>query len=64
VAPYSLRGMPYPTVATSVTWEEVERAASEARPELLTVLAEHVLERLDDHGDLFADVLSLEQSLP
>ena len=35
-----------------------------ARPELLTFLAEHVIERLDRDGDLFADVLELEQSLP
>jgi bifunctional non-homologous end joining protein LigD len=29
VAPYSLRGGPWPTVAAPVTWEEVERAADE-----------------------------------
>ena len=64
VAPYSLRGLPWPTVAMPVTWEEVERAVSEAQPELLTFLAEDVLERLDRRGDLFAEVLELEQSLP
>jgi bifunctional non-homologous end joining protein LigD len=64
VAPYSLRGLPWPTVATPVRWVEVEQAADEARPELLTFLLEHVLERLEEHGDLFADVLSLEQQLP
>jgi bifunctional non-homologous end joining protein LigD len=64
VAPYSLRGTPWPTVATPVTWKEVERAAADARPESLIFLAEHVVERLDRDGDLFADVLELEQSLP
>jgi bifunctional non-homologous end joining protein LigD len=64
VAPYSLRGLPWPTVATPVTWDEVGRAATEARPELLTFLADDVVERLDRDGDLFADVLVLEQSLP
>jgi bifunctional non-homologous end joining protein LigD len=64
VAPYSLRGLPWPTVATPVTWDEVERAAVEASPELLTFLAADVPERLDRHGDLFAEVLELEQSLP
>jgi bifunctional non-homologous end joining protein LigD len=64
VAPYSLRGMPWPTVATPVAWEEVDRAASEGRPEVLTFLAADVIERLDRDGDLFADVLDLEQSLP
>jgi bifunctional non-homologous end joining protein LigD len=64
VAPYSLRGLPWPTVATPVTWREVEQAVAARRPEALTFLAEHVLERLDDDGDLFADVLELEQPLP
>jgi bifunctional non-homologous end joining protein LigD len=64
VAPYSLRGMPWPTVATPVAWEEVEQAATDGRSELLTFFAEDVIQRLDRHGDLFADVLELEQSLP
>jgi bifunctional non-homologous end joining protein LigD len=64
VAPYSLRGMPWPTVAAPVTWEELERAAANGRPEMLTFLADDVLERIDRDGDLFADVLELEQSLP
>jgi bifunctional non-homologous end joining protein LigD len=64
VAPYSLRGLPWPTVATPVTWEEVEAAASEARPELLTFLADDVIERLESRGDLFADVVELKQELP
>jgi bifunctional non-homologous end joining protein LigD len=63
-APYSLRGMPWPTVATPVTWDEVERAAAENRRELLTFMGEHVLARIDRSGDLFADVLCLEQMLP
>jgi bifunctional non-homologous end joining protein LigD len=64
VAPYSLRGLPWPTVATPVTWEEVEATASEARPELLTFLADDVIERLESRGDLFADVVELKQELP
>ena len=64
VAPYSLRGMPWPTVATPVSWDELERAARDVRPELLTFLADDVVERLDRHGDLFEDVLQREQSLP
>jgi bifunctional non-homologous end joining protein LigD len=54
VAPYSLRGVPFPTVATPVRWEEVERAAAEERPELLTFTAPDVHARLERHGDLFA----------
>jgi bifunctional non-homologous end joining protein LigD len=64
VAPYSLRGTPWPVVATPVTWEEVERAAAGGRPELLTFLADDVIDRLDSFGDAFADVLELEQVLP
>jgi bifunctional non-homologous end joining protein LigD len=54
VAPYSLRGVPWPTVATPVRWDEVERAASDERPELLTFLAADVRERIEREGDLFA----------
>jgi bifunctional non-homologous end joining protein LigD len=64
VAPYSLRGMPWPTVSMPVSWDEVERAARDGRAELLTFLADDVVERLDRHGDLFEDVLQREQSLP
>jgi bifunctional non-homologous end joining protein LigD len=64
VAPYSLRGLPWPTVATPVTWDEVDRAAGEGRADALVFLADDVLERLDRDGDLFADVLELEQELP
>jgi bifunctional non-homologous end joining protein LigD len=58
VAPYSLRGLPWPTVATPVTWEEVERG------DALTFLGEDVLARIERDGDLFADVLTLRQELP
>lgn len=53
VAPYSLRGLPYPTVSTPLTWDEVERCAAARRPELLTFVAAAVLDRLERHGDLF-----------
>jgi bifunctional non-homologous end joining protein LigD len=54
VAPYSLRGVPWPTVAMPVRWDEVERAASGEGPELLTFLAADVPERIEREGDLFA----------
>jgi bifunctional non-homologous end joining protein LigD len=57
VAPYSLRGTAFPTASTPVAWEEVERAAAERRPELLTYLAGDVLERIERHGDLWAGLL-------
>jgi bifunctional non-homologous end joining protein LigD len=58
VAPYSLRGLAWPTVATPVTWAEVEQA------DALTFLGDDVLARIERDGDLFADVLTLEQRLP
>jgi bifunctional non-homologous end joining protein LigD len=54
VAPYSLRGLPWPTVATPMRWEEVERAVEEGRPELLFFTPADVLERIERDGDLFA----------
>jgi bifunctional non-homologous end joining protein LigD len=64
VAPYSLRGLPWPTVSTPVTWGEVERAIDAGRPELLTFVAEDVPNRVERLGDLFRPVLDLEQRLP
>jgi bifunctional non-homologous end joining protein LigD len=58
---YSLRARPRPTVSTPVTWEEVD-AAAEGEP--LSFEAPDVLERIEDHGDLFAPTATLEQHLP
>ena len=51
VAPYSLRARPTPTVSTPLTWEEVESGRA------LSFTAEQVLDRVAEHGDLFAAVL-------
>jgi bifunctional non-homologous end joining protein LigD len=59
---YSLRARPQPTVSTPVTWDEVEACAAattELRFEWPDVLA-----RVEHLGDLFAEVLTTEQSLP
>jgi bifunctional non-homologous end joining protein LigD len=63
VAPYSLRGMPWPTVAAPLTWEEVESAVADRRPERMTILAEEMGERLGRLGDLFEPLLHAERSL-
>ena len=54
VAPYSLRGLAWPTVATPLAWEEVERCAEEGRAELLVFTPADALERIERQGDLFA----------
>jgi bifunctional non-homologous end joining protein LigD len=64
VAPYSLRGVSLPTVATPVTWDEVESCATSRDPRALTFLADDVLERIERIGDLFEPVRGLRQRLP
>jgi bifunctional non-homologous end joining protein LigD len=54
VAPYSLRGLQWPTVAAPLRWEEVEQAAVTGRAERLVVTAPDMQARLDRYGDLFA----------
>jgi hypothetical protein len=52
ISPYSLRGRELPTVAAPLTWAEVEAGADD--PLALEQLRfEEVLERVDEHGDLF-----------
>lgn len=64
VAVYSLRAREHPTVSTPVSWEEVEQCLDGGHAELLRFTATEVLERIDEHGDLFAPLLDLEQALP
>jgi bifunctional non-homologous end joining protein LigD len=47
-----------------VSWEQVERAATERRDELLVFEPSAVLERLERFGDAFQPVLELRQRLP
>jgi bifunctional non-homologous end joining protein LigD len=58
---YSLRARVQPTVSTPVTWDEVVAAdfAEDLRFETADVLA-----RVEEHGDLWADVLTVTQKLP
>jgi bifunctional non-homologous end joining protein LigD len=55
ICPYSLRGKLTPTVAAPRTWEEVETGARGGRFEHL--MFDEVLERLEESGDLAADLL-------
>jgi bifunctional non-homologous end joining protein LigD len=64
IAVYSLRAREHPTVSTPLMWEEVEAAADSGDGGGLVFEAGDVLERIEEHGDLFAPVLELEQDLP
>jgi bifunctional non-homologous end joining protein LigD len=59
---YSLRAMERPTVSTPLAWEEVEEMAGSGVG--LAFTSDEVLERVAEHGDLFAPVQTLEQELP
>jgi len=64
VAVYSLRCRERPWVSTPLLWEEVEELAGEGDPEAVRFESADALERIERHGDLFAPVLELGQSLP
>jgi bifunctional non-homologous end joining protein LigD len=57
IAPYSMRGRDDPAVATPVTWDEL---GSVRGPDDLRFTPEEVLARVDDLGDLAADLLTSE----
>jgi bifunctional non-homologous end joining protein LigD len=61
---YSLRARDHPTASTPVTWDEVEGTLESGRAEELRFEAREVLDRIAEHGDLFAPVLELKQELP
>ncbi len=64
VAPYSLRAMRVPTVATPLTWKEVERVAASRDHEGLVFTPAAALERVERLGDPFRRALELVQRLP
>jgi bifunctional non-homologous end joining protein LigD len=64
VCVYSLRARPEPTVSTPVTWDEIAAARRRRDPDRLKFLAPEAIARVQQHGDLFEDVLTLKQKLP
>jgi bifunctional non-homologous end joining protein LigD len=64
VSVYSLRANESPTVSTPVRWEEVAACRDAEDPASLQLGPTQVLDRVREHGDLFAEVLSLSQPLP
>ncbi len=63
VCVYSVRAKERPTVSTPVTWDEVEQTAGAGDPRLLVFDTADVKERVAQHGDLFAPVLSTRQEI-
>jgi len=61
---YSLRAKEEPTVSTPVTWDEVENCLKMKKAELLKFRCEKTLQRVDKHGDLFAQIEKMKQKLP
>jgi bifunctional non-homologous end joining protein LigD len=61
---YSLRARERPTVSTPLTWDEVQACHDSGDPDDLVFEASQVIERVAEHGDLFAPVLSLVQEIP
>lgn len=60
VCVYSLRAREIPFVSIPLTWAEVERPAAER----LRVNLDEALERVENSGDLFEDMLFKTQTLP
>jgi bifunctional non-homologous end joining protein LigD len=58
VCAYSVRAKQRPTVSTPVRWQEVEEAVAAGDPTRLVFEMEDVLRRVEEHGDLFRDVLA------
>ncbi|QYN26420.1 non-homologous end-joining DNA ligase [Amycolatopsis sp. DSM 110486] len=61
IAPYSLRGRDTPTASTPITWDEVRACRT---PSELTFTADDVLHRVDEHGDLLAELAGTRVTLP
>lgn len=59
ISPYSLRAKETPRVATPLTWDEVAAVDS---PDALRFGPSDVLRRVEEHGDLWADLLHPESA--
>lgn len=64
VCAYSLRAEPTPTVAAPVTWDELAEAADSGDAASLRFSPDDVVLRVEESGDLMAEVLTLKQKLP
>lgn len=58
VAAYSVRARDEPTVSTPLTWDEVAKCAQSADANLLRFTTSEVLERVEQNGDLFSQLVA------
>ncbi len=64
ISVYSLRATEQPSVSTPLDWHEVEACRDRGDAELLRFGPDQVLTRIAGHGDRFAKILTLQQTLP
>jgi bifunctional non-homologous end joining protein LigD len=64
VCAYSLRATDAPGVSTPVSWDELHELADGADARDFAFTPSEVLDRVDEHGDLYADSLAGDQELP
>jgi bifunctional non-homologous end joining protein LigD len=66
VCAYSLRNRPHGTVSAPLSWDEVADVAELDRKhgDVLSFDTHDVIERFHEHGDLYADSLTVQQELP
>ena len=64
VCAYSLRIRERPTVSTPVTWDEIDDALVADDADALQFETAAVLDRIEALGDLYADTLTVHQTLP
>ena len=64
ISVYSLRAREKPFVSFPRSWREVEEAVAKGSAADLQVLSSEALQRAERTGDLFGEMLTLEQKLP
>jgi len=64
VCAYSLRIRERPTVSTPVTWDEIDDALVADDADALQFETAAVLDRIETVGDVYADTLTVHQTLP
>ncbi len=64
VCAYSLRLRDRPMVSAPLAWSEVEAAFDGGDPDTIAFDATAVLARVSDHGDFYAESLTVQQTLP